>query len=415
MNAHVPTGNAGHPQYSPESTAWMAQNVYNMHQYYPDEDYLVGRIYPILRETALFFSDSQMLVSDPVSGRMIMSPTYSSEHGPMWGGSAFQQQLVWQLFTDTLEAMDLVKAKIGSDPDPALKAKLQTLLPQLGPIVLGATSGGPSQKTSGGGSLPGVKEWWWETSYAQFNDGISPTADINNFDHTPHRHLSHLVGLYPGNLIRKDDATKWSAEGFGVQDPSGATWLEAAVNSLNIRGDGATGWSRGIKMNIWARAGDGDRAYGIFEGLIRSATLTNLWDYHSGSYSTDPTISSAPATGIFQIDGNLGGTAGVAEMLLQSHLGYIELLPALPRTWDKGSAKGLTARGGFAVDIGWKDGKVKTLEITSTAGKPCTIKLNSYSTAAITQKGGRAVSMTRSAVEKTVTFDTVAGTTYVLN
>ncbi|MCI8525231.1 MAG: hypothetical protein HFF17_04780, partial [Oscillospiraceae bacterium] len=324
----------GYPQYSPESAMWMMQNIYNMYQYYPDEAYLRGHIYPIMKEAALFYSDPEVLVEDPASGRMVMSPTYSSEHGPMWGGDTFQQQLLWQLFSDVVEASEILNV------DADFRAALKALLPKLsaegdeGPVPIGETSG----KGANNQTAPGVKEWWWETGYIQTASGSVPTADA------AHRHLSHLVGLFPGNLITKDTEE----------------WMEAAIGSLTARGDAATGWSRGMKTNLWARTGDGNHAYKIFDGLIADATLNNLWDYHTGPY--------------FQIDGNLGGTAGMIEMLMQSHAGYIEPLPALPDAWPGGKVTGVTMRGGFTVDMTWEDHCVTDMTITSTAGQPCTVK-----------------------------------------
>ncbi len=327
----------GYPQYSPESAMWMMQNIYNMYQYYPDTAYLRDHIYPIMREAALFYSDPEVLVEDPASGRMVMSPTYSSEHGPMWGGDTFQQQLLWQLFTDVIEASEILDV---DGEDGGLREKLERLLPRLsadgddGPVPIGNTSG----KDASGQTAPGVKEWWWETGYITTASGKVPTADAS------HRHLSHLVGLFPGSLITKDTTA----------------WMEAAIGSLTARGDGATGWSRGMKTNLWARTGDGNHAYKIFDGLIAEATLNNLWDYHSGPY--------------FQIDGNLGGTAGMIEMLMQSHAGYIEPLPALPDAWPNGTVTGITMRGGFTVDMTWANKTVTSLQVTSTAGQACAVK-----------------------------------------
>lgn len=377
---HASDTSAGHAQYSPESAMWMMQNIYNLYQYYPDEDYLRERIYPIMREAALFYSDPQILVEDPVSGRLVMSPTYSSEHGPMWGGDTFQQQLLWQLFTDVIEASEI----LGVDGEAGgLRGKLQELLPRLstegeeGPVPIGSTNG----KDASGNNAPGVKEWWWETGYEKTEAGSVPGAE------SAHRHLSHLVGLFPGNLITKDTPE----------------WMEAAVNSLIRRGDGATGWSRGMKTNLWARTGDGNHAYKIFDGLLAEATLNNLWDYHDGPH--------------FQIDGNFGGTAGMVEMLMQSHAGYIEPLPALPDAWPNGEVTGLTMRGGFTVDMAWADKEVTSMQVTSAAGQECSIKYLGTGEAAqlvsVAAKDGQPVAVT---VDENgiATFETTEGGVYTV-
>jgi len=349
MNPHMLINNSGsgYCQYSPESGMWLIQNVYNMYQYYPDEKYLRSKIYPMLRECALFFSHEEVLVDDPVSGRKVMSPTHSSEHGPMWGGGAFQQQLLWQLFTDTIEAAEIL------DIDEELRVKLAYLLPLLRPVEIG--------EKSGLDATPGIKEWWWETAYGESAAGKIPAFDPG------HRHNSHLVALYPGNIITKDTPET----------------MNAAISSMNARGDGATGWSRGMKTCLWARTGDGDRAYKIFHGLITDATLPNMWDYHYGLGNPDTSI------GIFQIDGNFGGTAGMAEMLLQSHAGYIEPLAALPSVWPSGTVNGLTARGGFVIDLKWENMELNEMTITSTVGKPCIIKYKGKEIRFATEKGNK--------------------------
>jgi alpha-L-fucosidase 2 len=210
------------------------------------------------------------------------------------------------------------------------------------------------------------------------------------------------VGLYPGNLITQD--TK--------------DWLEAAIASLNIRGDGATGWSRGHKTNLWTRTGDGDRAFLIYEGLIRSATLNNLWGFHSGSYAgtgsgtSNDRAGGQVTTGIYQIDGSLGGTAGVAEMLLQSHEGFLRPLPALPSVWREGSVKGLTAIGGFVVDITWSNNELDTMQITSSAGKECVIRYHNPSGIRVVDAEGNSVELT--IAENSVGFETKKGETYFL-
>ena len=368
INPHnMEENHTGHAHYAPESAAWMMQNVYNLYQFYPDVALLRERIYPMLKETAKFFSHPNILIDDPVSGRKVMAPSYSSEHGPMWAGATFQQQLIWQLFTDTIEASEILELDADFRMELAkLKASLSSL-GEDGPVPIGSLSGrsGGIGTINGGGNAVGIKEWWWETGYyktapyataspnskhqADAKAGIIPNTEVE------HRHLSHLVGLFPGNLITKETPV----------------WMEAAINSLNIRGDAATGWSRGKKINLWARTGDGDRAYKIFKGLLTDATFENLWDFHTGSAG-----EGTPEDGIFQIDGNLGGAAGMAEMLLQSHAGYLEPLPALPQNWASGVAFGLTARGGFVVNMKWDHQKLTFLEISSTAGHKCCVKLN---------------------------------------
>ena len=174
-----------------------------------------------------------------------------------------------------------------------------------------------------------------------------------------HRHVNHLFGLHPGHTVSP------------VTTPELA---EAAKVVLVHRGDGATGWSMGWKLNQWARLQDGNHAYTLFGNLLKNGTLDNLWDTHSP----------------FQIDGNFGGTAGITEMLLQSHMGFIQLLPALPDAWKEGSVSGICAKGNFEVDMVWENNQLKEAVVHSNAGGNCVIKY----------------------ADKTLSFKTVKGRSY---
>jgi alpha-L-fucosidase 2 len=169
--------------------------------------------------------------------------------------------------------------------------------------------------------------------------------------------VNHLFGLHPGHTISP------------VTTPELA---EASKVVLVHRGDGATGWSMGWKLNQWARLHDGNHAYTLFGNLLKNGTLNNLWDTH------------AP----FQIDGNFGGTAGITEMLMQSHMGFIHLLPALPDAWEEGKIAGIRARGGFEVEINWKDGKLTEVVIESGNGGRCNLRYAGSTLSFNTKKGG---------------------------
>ena len=172
-----------------------------------------------------------------------------------------------------------------------------------------------------------------------------------------HRHVNHLFGLHPGHTISP------------VTTPELA---EASKVVLVHRGDGATGWSMGWKLNQWARLHDGNHAYTLFGNLLKNGTLNNLWDTH------------AP----FQIDGNFGGTAGITEMLMQSHMGFIHLLPALPDAWEEGNISGICARGGFELGINWKEGKLTEVVVKSNNGGRCDLRYGNSTLSFNTKKGG---------------------------
>ena len=321
--------------WSPAANAWMMQNVYDYYKFTKDETYLKEKIYPMLKETAKFWNS--FLHYDKASDRWVSSPSYSPEHGTITIGNTFDQSLVWQLFHDYMEVANHLK--VDQDLVTEVKAKFDKLKP------LHINKEGR------------IKEWYEEDSPQFTNEGIE-----NN-----HRHVSHLVGLFPGTLFSKDQAE----------------YLEAARATLNHRGDGGTGWSKANKINLWARLLDGNRAHRLLAEQLKYSTLENLWDTH------------AP----FQIDGNFGATSGMAEMLLQSHTGYIAPLPALPDAWKDGQVSGLIARGNFEVSMKWKDKNLQSLSFLSNVGgdlvvdypniEASQIKVNGKAVKATVLKDGR--------------------------
>ena len=214
-----------------------------------------------------------------------------------------------------------------------------------------------------------IKEYREEKKYSDIGD-------------PRHRHISHLCALYPGTLIN-------------AETPE---WLKAATVTLNNRGDKSTGWGVAHRLNLWARVKDGDMAYQRFQLLLKKYILENLWNMHPP----------------FQIDGNLGGTAGVAEMLIQSHEGYINPLPALPAAWRDGSYEGLVARGNFVVSVFWKQGLMTQMNILSRAGGECVIQYKDIANFTIKDAKGKKVKTIRESKNR-IRFATQKGNTYYLN
>lgn len=330
--------------WSPAALPWILQNCYEYYEYSLDTEYLKENIYPLLKECALLY-DNILMEKD---GRLVSAPAYSPEHGPVSAGNTYEQSLIWQLYEDAIHSAEV----LGVDGDKA--AQWKETQSKLNPIEIGDSGQ--------------IKEWYNETT-------------LGSMGQAKHRHMSHLLGLFPGDLINVDNSE----------------YMDAAIVSLTERGYESTGWGIGQRINAWARTGMGDSAYKSIQSLFNGGIYPNLWDSH------------AP----FQIDGNFGYTSGVAEMLMQSNVGYINVLPALPNEWSNGQVSGLVARGNFEVGMTWKNASPSKVDITSKNGGEVQVQSENLAIATVLDSKGNPVEY-KALTRDRISFETVKGASYTI-
>lgn len=315
----------------PTGGAWLARQLWEHYLFSGDRDFLRQRAYPVLKGAAEFFADT--LVRDPQTGWLINGPSNSPEHGGLVMGPTMDHEIIRDFFSS------VILAAASLDLDQEFADHLRDLSRQIAPLQIG--------------------------SHGQLQEWLEDKDDPND----THLHASHLWGIFPGGEI--NSATP--------------DIFNAARQSLIFRGDGGMGWSLGWKIGLWARLQDGDRAHRILMTLLRWIDPLNTEPVRHAVGGTYPNLFDACPP--FEIDANLGTLASIGELLVHSAWDHIDLLPALPHAWPQGRITGLQARGGFTLDLAWKDGQLTSVTVHSLAGNPTTLR-NGEHTHTLTLKKG---------------------------
>lgn len=357
--------------WSPSAVPWILQNCWEYYEYTGDVEYMREHIYPMLKEEALLYD--QILVDSGVkitlpngeeSTRLVTAPSYSPEWGPYSLGNVYEQVLTWQLYEDAAEAARILNV------DKALAARWKENQSRLAPIEIGDEGQ--------------IKEWYNETRVGYTTNGTTESK-VPKWQ-AVHRHMSHMLCLFPGDQVSVDNQE----------------YMDAAIVSLSGRGDSTTGWGMGQRINAWARTGDGNKTYVLIKNLFRDGMYPNLWDAHSP----------------FQIDGNFGYTSGINEMLMQSNKGYINILPALPDVWADGSIDGIMARGNFELKIDWREKKATAVKILSNNGGTCSVMCKGIKgeDVRVTDSDNQEITVTpdADAAKDRISFETEKGKTYTI-
>ena len=302
--------------YNPTAGPWLTTQIWEYYDYTRDKEWLAEVGYDIIKSSANFVSDLLYYAN----GSYTSAPSYSPEHGTCDLGATYANAVTREVLIEAIKAAEIL------NKDADLVAEWKNKLNNMYPYQIGRY-----------GQL---QEWY---------EDIDPYGD-------QHRHTNHLFGLHPGSTVNP------------ITTPELA---EACKETLRQRGDAATGWSMGWKLNHWARLQDGDHAYTLFKNLLKEGTMDNMWDTHPP----------------FQIDGNFGGTAGISELFLQSQMDTLYILPALPSDWTEGSITGLLARGNFTVDIYYANNQLDYALVTSNMGEECRVRYNGKKMAFPTVKG----------------------------